>query len=60
MHNELQRKSSQLTGRQVYDERELRLNQLIAANRVLIRALDGGDVSEDELKMAREVVNEAL
>jgi len=56
MNNELQRKSSQLTGRQVYDERELRLNQLIAANRVLIRALDGGNVSEDELKMAREVV----
>jgi len=56
MKNELQRKASQLTGRPVYDARELRLNQLIAANRVLIRALDGGDVSEDELKMAREVV----
>ena len=58
--NELQRKASQLTGRQVYDANELRLNQLIAANRVLILALDGVDVSEDELKMAREVVNEAL
>jgi len=58
--NELQRKAQRLTGRPVYDERELRLNQLIAANRVLIRALDGGNVSEDELKMAREVVNEAL
>jgi len=60
MHNELQRKASRLTGRPVYDQRELRLNQLIAANRVLIRALDGGDVSEDEFKMAREVVNETL
>ena len=58
--NELQRKAASLTGRPVYDQRELRLSQLIAANRVLIRALDGGDVSEDELKMAREVVNEAL
>lgn len=48
MHNELQRKAARLAGR-----------QLIAANRVLIRALDGGDVSEDELKKAREVVNEA-
>jgi len=56
MHNELQRKASQLTGRPIYDANELRLNQLIAANRVLIRALDGGDVSEDEMKMAREVV----
>ena len=56
MHNELQRKAARLTGRPVYDANELRLNQLIAANRVLIRALDGGDVSEDELKMAREVV----
>lgn len=60
MHNELQRKAARLTGRPVYDERELRLNQLIAASRVLIRALDGGDVTEEELKMAREVVNEAL
>ena len=56
MQNELQRKAQRLTGRPVYDANELRLNQLIAANRVLIRALDGGDVTEDELKMAREVV----
>jgi len=58
--NELQRKAQRLTGRPVCDANELRLNQLIAANRVLIRSLDGGDVSEDELKMAREVVNETL
>lgn len=60
MNNELQHKAQRLTGRTVYDARELRLNQLIAANRVLIRALDGGDVTEEELKMAREVMNEAL
>ena len=60
MRTEMQLKAERLTGRPVYDQRELRLSQLIAANRVLIRALDGGDVSEDELKMAREVVNEAL
>jgi len=58
MNNELQRKASQLTGRPIYDANELRLNQLIAANRVLIRALDGGNVSEDELKMAREALEQ--
>ena len=58
MKNELQRKAQRLTGRHVYDANELRLTQLIAANRVLIRALDGGNVSEDELKMAREALEQ--
>lgn len=53
---QLQEAASRLTGRPVYDSREIQLNQLIAANRVLIRALDGGNVSEEELKLARELV----
>lgn len=56
MTSEMREKAQKLTGRPVYDRREILINQLIAANRVLIRALDGGDVSEQKLQKAREVL----
>ena len=52
----MQEKASKLTGRPVYDRKDLIIENQRAAIRVLIRALDGGDVSEQELQQARSVL----
>lgn len=54
--SEMTDKAARLTGRPVYDRKDLIIEQQRAAIRVLIRALDGGDVSEQELQQAREVL----
>jgi hypothetical protein len=45
--------AERLTGRPVYDPQSMIIDQQRAAIRVLIRALDGGTVTEDELTLAR-------
>lgn len=56
MTTELLDKAARLTGRPVYDRKDLVIEQQSAAIRVLIRALDGGGVSEQELQQARSVL----
>jgi hypothetical protein len=45
--------AERLTGRPAYDPKSMISDQERAAIRVLIRALDGGTVTEDELTLAR-------
>jgi len=56
MTTEMCDKAARLTGRPVYDRKDLIIEQQRAAIRVLIRALDGGDVSDQELQQARSVL----
>lgn len=56
MTTEMCDKAARLTGRPVYDRKDLVIEQQRAAIRVLIRALNGGDVGEQELQQARELL----
>tara|TARA_R110000765_G_scaffold244631_1_gene346840 strand:+ start:137 stop:310 length:174 start_codon:yes stop_codon:yes gene_type:complete len=56
MTTEMCDKAARLTGRPVYDRKDLVIEQQRAAIRVLIRSLDGGDVGEQELQQARELL----
>jgi hypothetical protein len=53
MRTKILTNAERLTGRPVYDRKDMVIEQQRAAIRVLIRALDGGTVTEDELTLAR-------
>ena len=53
MRTKILTNAERLTGRPVYDRKDMVIEQQRAAIRVLIRALDGGTVAEDELTLAR-------
>lgn len=48
--------ASRLTGRPVYDRKDMLIQQQKAAILALVRGFDTGNLSEDDLNMARELL----